>query len=127
MQTTVSLSEKAYINLSDIARLTERSIDEVIEETFEDRLAEQVEGLKKNLKFLVDAEVLALADLQMPEEENKRLSKLLEDNREGIITEHGKSELGDLMQVNRSYDLRKAIAIVEAMKRGIIDSASDLG
>ena len=47
MQTTVNLSENAYQYVSSIAQLTERTIDEVIEETFENRFVAEVEMLKK--------------------------------------------------------------------------------
>ena len=47
MQTTVNLSENAYQYVSSIAQMTERTIDEVIEETFENRFEEEVEMLKK--------------------------------------------------------------------------------
>ena len=53
MQTTVNLSENAYQYVSGIAQITERTIDEVIEETFENRFNEEVEILKKASNFLL--------------------------------------------------------------------------
>jgi hypothetical protein len=126
MQTTVNLSENAYQYVSSIAQMTERTIDEVIEETFENRFEEEVEMLKKSIELSSDKEVLELANFQMPERQSNRLSRLLTKNGEGNLTENEKEELGSLMQINRLNDLRKAIGIVEAMKRDLIKSAEEL-
>ncbi|CAN5829555.1 hypothetical protein BH20ACI4_BH20ACI4_02570 [soil metagenome] len=126
MQTTVNLSENAYEYISSIARMTERTIDEVIEETFESRFENEVEMLKKSAELSSDAEVLELANFQMPEKQSHRLSDLLSKNGETILTEIENGELENLMQINRLNDLRKAIGIVEAVKRGLIKSAKEL-
>lgn len=126
MQTTVTLSENAYRNISNIAQMTERTIDEVIEETLENRFEEEVEMLKKSVEISSDTEVLALANFKMPEKQSNRLSFLLGGNGAQSLSEAEKAELHDLMQINRLNDLRKAIGIVEAMKRGLIKSAEDL-
>ncbi|MDQ3063494.1 MAG: hypothetical protein M3R14_11650 [Acidobacteriota bacterium] len=126
MQTTVNLSENAYQYVSSIAQMTERTIDEVIEETFENRFEEEVEMLKKSIELSSDKEVLELANFQMPEKQSNRLSRLLTKNGEGNLTENEKEELSSLMQINRLNDLRKAIGIVEAMKRDLIKSAEEL-
>lgn len=126
MQTTVNLSENAYQYVSSVAQMTERTIDEVIEETFENRFEKEVEMLKKSVAISSDKEVLALANLQMPEKQSNRLSLLLAKNGEGNLADKAKKELNDLMQINRLNDLRKAIGIVEALKRGLIKSAEEL-
>lgn len=126
MQTTVNLSENAYRNISSIAQMTERTIDEVIDETFENRFEKEVELLKKSAEFSSDAEVIELANFQMAEEQSVRLSNLLTKNGEEKLSENENKELRRLMQINRLNDLRKAIGIVEAIKRGLIRSADDL-
>ncbi|MEQ1603584.1 MAG: hypothetical protein ABL999_01795 [Pyrinomonadaceae bacterium] len=120
MELTVNISEKTFSHVSDIARLSERTIDEVLEETFEDSFDEQVAKLKESIKYSSDAEVLELALLKMPADESLRLSELLVKNREGFITSRDKAELDGLMQNNRLNDLRKAIGLVEALERGLI-------
>lgn len=126
MQTTVNLSENAYQYVSGIAQMTEKTIDEVIEETFENRFEKEVEMLKKSVAISSDKEVLALANLQMPEKQSSRLSLLLAKNGEGKLDDGEKVKLNDLMQINRLNDLRKAIGIVEAMKRGLVKSVEEL-
>lgn len=126
MQTTVNLSENAYQYISGIAQMTERTIDEVIEETFENQFAKEVEILKKSVAISSDQEVLELANFQMPEKQSNRLSRLLSKNNAGILSKLEKKELDDLMQINRLNDLRKAVGIAEALKRGIIKSVEEL-
>jgi hypothetical protein len=82
--------------------------------------------LNKSVALSSDAEVLALANFKMDEAESSRLSHLLAKNGEQSITETEKEELQNLMQKNRLNDLRKAIGIVEAIKRGLIKSADEL-
>lgn len=126
MQTTVNLSENAYQHISQIARLTERSFDEVIEEAVESKFSSEVEMLKKSIEVCSDEEVLKLANFLMPEKQSGRLSSLLKKNGESSLTDKERGTLDSLMQINRINDLRKAIGIVEAMKRGLIKSAEDL-
>jgi hypothetical protein len=126
MQTTVNLSENAYQYISSIAQMTERTIDEVIEDTFENRFEKEVEILKKSAELSSDTEVLELANYRMPEKESNRLSNLLAKNSEKKLSENEIKELHRLMQINRINDLRKAIGIVEAIRRGLIKSAAEL-
>lgn len=126
MQTTVKLSESAFQYVSNIAQMNGRTIDEVVEETFENRFDDEVEMLKKSVEFSTDKEVLALIEFQMPEKQSNRLSRLLGKHSGGNFSEGEKEELDKLMQINRFNDLRKAIGIVEAIKRGLIKSAEEL-
>ena len=126
METTVNISENAFRYISSIAHLTERTIDEVLEETFEDRLEEEAGLLNKSIEISSDEEVLMLAGFQMPERQSNRLSRLIAKNGEGTLSSKEKEELANLMVVNRFNDLRKAMGIVEAIKRGLIESVKEL-
>ena len=126
MEITVNLPENVYQNVSSIAQLTDRTIDEIIEETFENRFEREVEMLKKSVALSSNNEVLQLANLQMPEKQSNKLSQLLAKNGQGNLTDSERKEIGELMQINRFNDLRKAIGIVEALKRGLIKSVDEL-
>lgn len=126
MQTTVNLSENAFHQVSNIARITEQTIDEVIEETIENRFEEEVESLTRSVSLSSDKEVLDLANLKMSEDQSARLSHLLGRGGETTLTNEEKEELGSLMQINRLNDLRKSIGIVEALTRGLIHSVDEL-
>ena len=82
--------------------------------------------LKRSVAISSDSEVLSLANLQMPEKQSNHLSSLLAKNGERTLTDEEANELNDLMRINRLNDLRKAIGIVEAIKRGLINSAEEL-
>lgn len=126
MQTTVNLSENAYQYVSGIANMTEKTIDEVVEEAFENRFEKEVEMLKKSVALSSDEEVLALANLQMDKKQSDFLSVLLAKNGEGSLSGDEREQLNTLMRINNLNDLRKAIGIVEAVKRGLIKSAEEL-
>lgn len=123
---TVNLSENAYNRVSSIAQMTEKTIDEVIEETFENRFEKEVEMLKKSVAISSDQEVLELANFQMPNRQSTKLSNLLAKNGEGLLTKTERNELNSLMNINRLNDLRKAIGITEALKRSLIKSVEEL-
>jgi hypothetical protein len=126
METTVSLSERVFSRVSDIARLTHRTIDEVIEETFEESFTKQVDDLKRSVIFASDDEILALANFQMSGNENARFTELLTKNAVQVLDQTDEAELQGLMQICRFNDLRKAIAINEAIGRGLLKTADDL-
>ncbi|MEH2126141.1 MAG: hypothetical protein V7K44_17630 [Nostoc sp.] len=60
--------------------------------------------------MLSDEQVLVLTELEMQSEQDARLSELLD-----------RSELQTLMQVYQEGLLRKATALSEAVKRGLIE------
>jgi hypothetical protein len=56
----------------------------------------------------------------MKSEEDSRLSELLDRQQAGILTDLEHSELQALMQIYQEGLLRKATALSEAVKRGLI-------
>ena len=56
----------------------------------------------------------------MESEEDSRLSELLDKQQAGMLTESEYSELQTLMQIYQEGLLRKATALSEAVKRGLI-------
>lgn len=74
---------------------------------------------RRPVESLSDAEVLDLTELQLPPEQDRRLSVLLDRQQAGIQTETERPELGALMQAYQEGLLRKAQAIEEAVRRGL--------
>jgi hypothetical protein len=70
-----------------------------------------------------DAKVLANADLEMPAAEDERLSDLLDRQQAGLLTPSECSELTALMGLYQQLLLRKAQGRVEAVRRGLRESA----
>ncbi|MEH1765277.1 hypothetical protein [Nostoc sp.] len=73
---------------------------------------------------LSDEQVLVLTELQMESAQDARLSELLDRQQSGNLTESDRSELQTLMQVYQEGLLRKATALSEAVKRGLIEPLS---
>jgi hypothetical protein len=67
--------------------------------------------------MLSDEEVLALSELQLSEDRQARLSRLLMRQRENTLDAEGKRELDELMQAYERGLLRKSQALLEAVQR----------
>jgi hypothetical protein len=120
MEVTLNLSEPVFQHISQIAKTSKSSIGEVIENAFEHKFAEETETLKESVKFCTDAEVLQLANLMLPEKQDKQLSLLLRKNGETSLSKSNQHKLESLMSVYRIYLLRKAIGTAEAATRGLM-------
>jgi hypothetical protein len=68
---------------------------------------------------LSDAEVLRRSNLHMPTWQSRRLQELLEQQREGELTDEAQAELEHLLRLNDSALLLKSEAMVEAVRRGL--------
>ena len=66
-------------------------------------------------------EVLALTKLQLTATEDRRLRRLLHRQQAGKLTREARPELISLMQVYQEGLLRKAQALREAVRRGLIE------
>jgi hypothetical protein len=69
------------------------------------------------MESLADEDVLALADLRLTPEEDRRLHELLELNSEGRLTAEDERELNELMKVHDEGMLKKAMGWAEAVRR----------
>jgi hypothetical protein len=68
---------------------------------------------------LSDAQVLALCDRMMTDDDQAEMSQLLEQHREGLLTETAQQRLDALMQIYRTGMVRKAEAWKVAVERGL--------
>ena len=66
-----------------------------------------------------DAQVLALCDQMMTDDDQTEMSQLLEQHREGLLTEPAQQRLDALMQTYRTGLVRKAEAWKVAVERGL--------
>ncbi|MEH2331925.1 hypothetical protein [Nostoc sp.] len=105
------------------ARLANRDVASILVDTIQLSIP-PVSGDISNLEpvsVLSDEQVLVLTKLQMESEQDARLSELLDLQQSGILTEGDRSELQTLIQVYQEGLLRKATALSEAVKRGLIE------
>jgi predicted transcriptional regulator len=125
MEISINLPSSLYQGVSHLAETKKKSVGEIIKSAVrkavseeENAFAEQAEIIEQSIRFCSDAEVLALANLRLPEDE--RLNFLFEKNRESILTGKERAELTKAVELSRLNDLRKTFGIVEAKKRGLI-------
>jgi hypothetical protein len=120
-QVTLTLPDDTYRRAEHLARLTGRSIADVLADTLDISLqslgSEHVTG--KPVAELSNSEVLELADSQMAVVQSTRFSQLLDKQQAGKLSDTERAELLALMQVYQEGLLRKAQALNEAVKRGL--------
>lgn len=126
MEISVKLPNNLYEDVSNIARAKKKSVAEFVKNAVKKAVAEETEVLERPLADCSDAEVLAIANMKMSEPENRRLSELLDKQREEAITPLERSELDALFRVFQFGNLRKSQGIYEAVQRGLIENPDDL-
>jgi pyruvate-formate lyase len=122
-QVTFMLPDDVYSSALRLARLTQREVADVLRDLLTlatPSLASDAE-LPPPIHSLGDSEVLALTSLELPREQDLRLSALLERQQAGTLHEAERGELASLMQSYQEGLLRKAQAVEEAVRRGLME------
>ena len=119
MEVTINLPDKVFARLSSAADESRRRIDEVIVERIERDFAVDAEELERQIAVCPDEEILELAALKMPPQQDARLSVLLEGQSERDLTDDEQKELWRLMDASRLATLKRAFALREAARRGL--------
>ncbi|WP_413172019.1 hypothetical protein [Anabaena azotica] len=122
-QITITLPDDVYQKAEHFARLANRDLASVLVDTIQFSIPpiSQEAAILEPISKLSDQQVLELTELQIESEEDSRLSELLDRQQAGILTESEHSELQALMQIYQEGLLRKATALSEAVKRGLIN------
>jgi hypothetical protein len=113
-QITIEVSEQVVRQATQVAAQTERSVEEVLVAWLESVVTELP------VEELPDAEVLALTELQLTNEQQTTLSELLAQNREGTLDVEGQKQLDELMRLYEHGLLRKSQALRVAVQRELI-------
>lgn len=125
-QITITLPDEVYQRAERFARLANRDITSVLVDTI--RLSIPPIGVDildlELISNLPDEQVLALTELQMEPDQDARLSELLDRQQAALLTEDERLELQGLMQIYQEGLLRKATALSEAVKRGLMEPLS---
>jgi hypothetical protein len=125
-QITITLPDEVYQRAERFARLANRDIASVLADTIQlsiPAISPEAAALEQ-ISTLSDEQVIALTQLQMEPEQDARLSDLLDRQQSGILTETEHKELQTLMQIYQEGLLRKATALSEAVKRGLMEPLS---
>ena len=123
-QVMVTLPDEVYRRVASLARLSGRRMSDVLADTIAlslPPLSPQADSAQP-LSALPDEQVLALAEAQMEPAQDQQLSRLLNRQQAGALTEAERSELFVLMQVYQERLLRRAQALHEAVRRGLRES-----
>ncbi|SRR5258708_3178164 len=120
-QITLTLPDETYRRAAHLARLTGRTVADVLADTIDISLQPLGTALvsSKPVSELSDEEVLSAADAQMEPVQDQRFSALLDRQQAGKLAGDERPELLALMQVYQEGLLRKAQALNEAVRRGL--------
>jgi len=120
-QVTLTLPEELYEYARRWATITQRDLPEMLTDALSIVLTPvyTTPRLERPVSSLSDEDVLALSKAQMRPAEGRRLSELLEKQREGKLAGSERSELLALMQVYNQLWIRQSEALAEAVRRGL--------
>jgi hypothetical protein len=120
-QVIVTLPDEVYQRAECLAQLTSRDIADVLADTIALSLPPlSLQSMKPQpVTELSDEAILALAELQMHPDQDRRLSLLLDRQQTGELSDPERVELFALMQLYQEGLLRKAQALHEAVNRGL--------
>lgn len=125
-QITITLPDEIYQRAELFARLANRDVASVLADTIQLSIP-SVRANVLNLEpisNLSDEQVLALTELQMEPDQDARLSELLDRQQADLLAEDERLELQALMQIYQEGLLRKATALSEAVRRGLMEPLS---
>jgi hypothetical protein len=104
-----------------MAETSGHDVDEMVELTLEDLLPPLRSELdNRPIATLTDKEVLQVADSMMDETLNARMDELIQKQKKGLALDSAEAaRLSMLRDIYEVGQLRKAEAMVEAVKRGL--------
>jgi hypothetical protein len=119
-QITLNLRDDVYQSAEQLAQSTGRDVADVVTAMFQASFPVVAPSeLNRPVEELTDAEVSTLADSRMDAAQNARMSTLLNKQQETELDAVEQHELSMLLYVYQAGSLRKAQALVEAVKRGL--------
>jgi predicted DNA-binding protein len=123
-QITVTLPEDVLQRAEVLAERMGQPVADLLADTIE--VALRPLGGENNddalVRTLSDDQVIAAADAELPSDEDRRLSELLERQQADLLVNAEKSELAALIERYQDGLLRKAQAWREAVRRGLRES-----
>lgn len=122
-QVAITIPERVYKQAQRLAQLTHCQVNELLADAITLWLAPVATSNESlpPIAELSDKGVLALTKREMPATQDRRLSRLLNRQQAGKLADGEQAELISLMQVYQEGLLRKAQALNEAVRRGLIE------
>ena len=125
-QITINLPVSLLESAQCLGKATERELSEVLIDTLEIILPTfnnlSAVGNHVEISHLLDTEVIELANSKMDVVQNQRLGELQAKGKNTGLTEAEGYELSVLISIYQMGQLRKSIALAEAVKRGLRDA-----
>lgn len=115
---TIEVSDEVARQALKVATDTSRRVEDVLADWLQTVVDEMP------IESLSNDEVLALAELTLPERDEKLLSELLQSNAEGSLNAEQKDRLAELMRDYENGLLRKSQALRVAVQRGLREPLS---
>jgi hypothetical protein len=123
-QITVTLPEDVLQRAEMLAERMGQPVADLLADTIE--VALRPLGGENNdnasMQTWSDDQVIAMADEELPSDEDRRLSELLDRQQAGVLVNGEKPELSALIERYQDGLLRKAHAWREAVRRGLRES-----
>ena len=117
---TLTLPDKLYRSAERMALGTKRPLPRAITEVLTEALLAWEEP-EQDISSISDEEVLTMCGLEMTAVQSNRLSTLLDKQREGELSSDERPELWALMRVYERALLHRSDALVEAVKRDLLE------
>ena len=125
-QITIDLPVSLVESAQCLGKATARELSEVLSDSLEIILPTfnnlSIIGNQTKVSHLLDSEVIELANLKMDAVQNQRLGELQVKGKNTGLTEAEGYELLVLISIYQMGQLRKSIALAEAVKRGLRDA-----
>ena len=122
-QITIDLPVSLVESAQCLGKATARELSEVLSDSLEIILPTfnslSAVGNHLEVSHLLDSEVIELADSKMDAVQNQRLGELQAKGKNTGLTEAEGYELLVLISIYQMGQLRKSIALAEAVKRGL--------
>jgi hypothetical protein len=120
---TIHLPDDIYRQATRFALLANRDLSSILVDTLAHSFPSINAGIESvpSICDLSNEQVIALTQLELEPHQDTQLSLLLDKQQSGSLTEGEPQELDNLMQIYREGLLRKATALAEAVKRGLIE------
>jgi hypothetical protein len=125
---TIDLPDEVYRRIEKFALLANRDLSSILSEMLAHNLPlididnnELQSNKLEPIADLSDSQVIALTKLEMEPLQDAKLSELLDKQQSGTFAPKEPQELEYLMQIYREGLLRKATALAEAVKRGLME------
>src|SRR6185369_6019277 len=119
-QVTLNLPDDTFERAAKYAAYAHRDVSEIIAAAQPSSLPsmDAIDQLRAISK-LPNEEIVALTELRMENETDRRLSELLEHQQAAELTDLERAELAALMRAYEMGLLRQSQALVEAVNRGL--------